>query len=125
MAKRSSSRKKPEYTRAKKAPPRPPVEEAADPADHHGVADRATLLEWLRSELVGPQLLDLFPRQVQEYVRVPQVLNVLPLQQDGQDNPIQVDPAKHTVLFHKLNDQDQEIIWYRESPRQRYGTGLL
>src|SRR5262245_55023498 len=120
MAKKRIKQTAPKLPPARNAPK--PVEELPDPADHPGVADRATMLEWLRSELVGPQLRDHFPRQAQLYVQVPHILNALPIQQGDHDTAIQVDPAQHTVLFHTVNGREQEIIWYRESPRQRYGT---
>jgi hypothetical protein len=88
-----------------------------------GVADRAVLLEWLRSELVGPQLADHFPENHSKLRKLEQPLAIQP---EGGAPAVQASPDKHTILFHPLAGKLQEIVWYkRESPHQRYGAGLL
>ena len=67
------------------------------------------------------------PWQAEQYVRIPKVFEApLPAELGEQEAIGPVDPEQHSVLFHKIHGEVQEIVWYRrESPRQRYGAGVL
>jgi len=78
--------------------------------------DRSTLIEWLRSELVGPVL----PEQYENPHGVVRI-------EDGHFTALADDKA-HRTFFHSLADGGplEEVFTHpRERPRSRYVVGLL
>lgn len=94
-----------------------------------GLHDRSNLMEWIRGELVGPQLTCQFPvNPTQQGQKIPKILSSLSCLGGTSDKPV-INTGSNTVLFHKYPDvsgNPEEIIWYKfETPRKRYGVGVL
>lgn len=83
------------------------------------MSDRSMILEGLRSELVGPQLIDHFPPGHAK-------LHILDVPLELNPNPECKVNKDHSVLFHTVSGEQQEVVWFRhEPPHKRYGAGLL